>query len=230
MTRIARTFTAINWKYAIGEVVLIVVGILIALAAAGWNDRRILHEQELAMLAELRGGLQQDLVAIENALDNVRSAEQQLVSLQEILANPRPYDPSMDELFGAVYGTRIIFLNTTTYETLKSIGLQIISDDQLRLTIVRLFNESYEVMQMNNDIDIAINLDLIRPYYLQNFHTLSFTRSATPIDYHALIVDSYYHNIVDYRLVVLRSNRLTSYTRIIGEVREALAMLDDELG
>ncbi len=48
--------TTVNWKYAIGEVVLIVVGILIALAAADWNDRRVLREEELALLEELRTG------------------------------------------------------------------------------------------------------------------------------------------------------------------------------
>ena len=34
MTRLNRVVTAVNWKYAVGEVLLIVVGILIALAAA----------------------------------------------------------------------------------------------------------------------------------------------------------------------------------------------------
>ena len=159
MTRLNRIMTTVNWKYAIGEVVLIVVGILIALAAADWNDRRVLREEELALLEELRTGLLQDLVAVESALEQVLGAERQLMSLQELLANPRPYDSSMDALFGAVYGNRIIFLNTATYETLKSVGLQTVTNDNLRLRIAKLFNHSYTVMQMNNEIDMEINYD-----------------------------------------------------------------------
>ena len=230
MTRITRLFTATNWRYAVGEVVLIVVGILIALAAADWNDRRLLRIEEVALLNELRSELRQDLVTVEAALEQVLGAEQQLMALQKIFANPRPYDPSMDELFGIVYGTRIVFLNTAAYETLKSVGLQTVSNDTLRPTIARMFNQSYELMLMNNDIDMAINLDLLRPYYLQNFRELQIGKSATPINYDALIADPSYRNIVDYRLFVLRSNRITSYTRIVEEMRELLALLDDELG
>jgi hypothetical protein len=230
MTRITRIFAATNWRYAIGEVVLIVVGILIALAAADWNDRRLLRGEELALLDELRSGLQQDLVTVEAALEQVLGAEKQLMALQEVLADPQPYDPSMDELFGVVYGTRIVFLNTATYETLKSVGLQTVSNDTLRLGIAHMFDQSYALMLMNNDIDMAINLDLLRPYYLQNFRELKIGISATPISYEALIADPYYRNIVDYRLTVLRNNRITSYTAIIDDMRDLLAMLDDELG
>ena len=229
MTRLNRIMTTVNWKYAIGEVVLIVVGILIALAAADWNDRRVLREEELALLEELRTGLLQDLVAVESALEQVLGAERQLMSLQELLANPRPYDSSMDALFGAVYGNRIIFLNTATYETLKSVGLQTVTNDNLRLRIAKLFNHSYTVMQMNNEIDMEINFELLRPYYLLNFRNLDITRSATPIDFDEVISDAYYHNVVDYRIAILRGNRITRYTVIVEEMREVLALLDDEL-
>jgi hypothetical protein len=222
MTRLSRVVTAVNWRYAIGEVVLIVVGILIALAFADWNDRRVERGHELEMLGELRNGLELDLATIE--------AEQQLISLQQLLANPRPYDPSMDELFGVVYGTRIIFLNTAPYESLKSAGLQMISSDELRLSIARLYSELYEILLINNDIDMGITLETFRPYYLQNFRNLRFKQSATPIDYETIINDPYYHNIVDYRLVVMRANRIKSYTRSIDEIREVLAMLEEELG
>ena len=38
MSRVSRIVTAVNWRYAVGEVLLIVVGILIALAVADWNE------------------------------------------------------------------------------------------------------------------------------------------------------------------------------------------------
>jgi hypothetical protein len=85
-------------------------------------------------------------------------------------------------------------------------------------------------MLLNNDIDMKITLDIIRPFYLRNFRDIEFKLSATPIDYDVIFNDPYYRNIVDYRLIVLRSNRITSYTRIIDEIRDVLAMLEKELG
>ncbi len=230
MTRLSRVVTAVNWHYAVGEVVLIVAGILIALALADWNDRRLERIDELEMLTELRDGLEKDLVTIETGLEVVLEAEQRLQSLQELLADPQPYDSSMDALFGAVYGTRIVFLDTASFETLKSSGLQTISNDALRARIAQLFSESYEIMKMNNDIDMAINLDLIRSFYLQHFHDLDMTRSATPIDYDQLVADTYYRNLVDYRLMVLQGNRVHRYALVVDEIREVLAMLNTELG
>lgn len=229
MSRVSRIVTAVNWRYAVGEVVLIVVGILIALTVADWNERRIERNQELAMPGELRTALEQDLVAIEDALDEVLKAEQQLQSLQQLLAHPRPYDPTMDELFGAVYGTRIIFLNTASHESLRFSGLQTISNDKLRLSIAHLLSEFCELMVLNNEIDLEINLDLMRPYYLQNFRDLQIKKSATPIDYAAVINDPYYRNIVDYQLFVLRSNRISNYSEIIDKISDVVALLDDEL-
>jgi len=229
MTRLSRVVTAVNWRYAIGEVVLIIAGILIALAVADWNDRRVERVYELAMLEELRNGVAQDLATIETELDDIHAAEHQLISLQQLLDNPRPYDPSMDELFGAVYGTRIIFLNTAPYENLKSTGLQAITNNGLRSAIAHLFTVSYATMLINNDVDMKITLDTFRPYYLRNFREIQFNLSATPIDFEAIIGDPFYRNIVDYRLTVMRANRIRSYTKIVDEMHAVLDLLDAEL-
>ena len=89
--------------------------------------------------------------------------------------------------------------------------------------------ESYEIMLLNNDIDMEINLGVMRPYYLQNFRDLQFKHSATPIKYEALVNDPYYRNIVDYRLFVIQSNRIRNYTEITEKISKVVAMLDDEL-
>jgi hypothetical protein len=226
---LARISRSVNWRHAIGELLLIIVGILIALAVADWNEKRLLREQEKSLLVELRTELGQDLEAIDSALAEALSAERQLLALAEGLRARKPYEPSMDTLFGAVYGTRIIFLNSAAHEALASVGLQIVSDNDLRLRIARLFSEQYKVMNMNNDIDMDMNLEVFRPYYLHNFRDLRFKQSATPINYDRLVDDPYYANIVDYRRIVLRANRITSYTVAVTEIGELLALLDEYL-
>ena len=78
----------------------------------------------------------------------------------------------MDELFGAVYGLRSANLNTTPYETLKAISLQQISKPALRLGIVRVYDHFYERILNENEVDLSVNSDLMRLYYLQHFRGL----------------------------------------------------------
>ncbi|MBT8182134.1 MAG: hypothetical protein KJO53_11155, partial [Eudoraea sp.] len=40
-------------RYAIGEIVLVVIGILIALQINNWNEDNKLHKRELTLLSEL---------------------------------------------------------------------------------------------------------------------------------------------------------------------------------
>jgi hypothetical protein len=48
--RVSRLVSAPNWRYAVGEVVLIVVGVTIGLAASSWYEGRQERRDELLVL------------------------------------------------------------------------------------------------------------------------------------------------------------------------------------
>lgn len=221
---------AVNWRHALGEVVLIVIGILIALAISDWNDRRIQRTEELALLGEIRTALSADVQTLEALLGQVRDGAARIEQLLDTLDARPPYTPEMDALFGAAYGIRTSNLNTTAYETIKSVGLRHISNPELRSQIVKVYDHYYERLFAEYGVDQATTLELMRPYYLANFKDLAFSRSATPMDYAAVINDPWYRNVVDYRLKIFQTNQLDSHPKVIAEIRTALAMLDEELG
>ena len=74
LSRPSKIVTALNWRYALGELVLIVLGILIALAISDWNDRRIQQAQERALLGEVRTALRADLAELEQRLASLQEA------------------------------------------------------------------------------------------------------------------------------------------------------------
>ena len=51
------------FKYAIGEIVLVVLGILIALYINNWNEERKNEEKQLSLLANLKNDLDKDILA-----------------------------------------------------------------------------------------------------------------------------------------------------------------------
>ena len=51
-------------KYAIGEIILVVIGILIALQINNWNEKSKLKNEEIKLLKEMRSALISDLSLI----------------------------------------------------------------------------------------------------------------------------------------------------------------------
>lgn len=227
--RVSRVLRAINLRYALGELALIVAGILIALAISDWHDRRLQRANELSLLAEIRTALQADVAALELDLQRWHEMATQIEALVDVLEARPPYDPSMDALFGAVYGQRLTNLNTAAYESLNSVGLQMVSDPALRLGIARVFDHQYERLHTLNEVESQITFGVMRPYYLENFSGLVFLESATPVDYDALVADTYFRNIVDYRLITIKTNQLAVYAEAIEDIRRVLALLHQEL-
>lgn len=226
---VSRVVRAINLRYALGELALIVAGILIALAISDWHDRRLQRANELSLLAEIRTALRTDVAALELDLRRWQETAAQIEALVDVLDATPPYDPAMDALFGALYGQRLTNLNMAAYESLKSAGLQLVSNQELRLGIARVFDHQYERLHMLNDVESQITFGVMRPYYLANFSDIEFLNSATPVDYEAVVADTYYRNIVDYRLVTINANQLAIYAEAITDIRRVLELLDREL-
>ena len=229
LPRSSKIVNALNWRYALGELFLIVLGILIALAISDWNDRRIQQAQERALLGEVRTALKADLLEFEDRLARLRETAPLIEELSRQLKSGVPYEPAMDRLFGAAYGVFGVNLNSTAYDSLKSNGLQSISNFELRQGIARIYDHHYERVGVQDGIDVGVTLGVMRPYYLENFRDLHFLQSATPIDYGLVVSDTYFHNIVDDRLEVLRNNQLSSYPEVIGDIEGVLALLEREL-
>jgi hypothetical protein len=61
--------TAKYLKYAVGEIVLVVIGILLALSINNWNQQRILEKQSLQVLLNLREEINESKTELEVATE-----------------------------------------------------------------------------------------------------------------------------------------------------------------
>lgn len=215
--------------YAIGEIVLVVIGILIALGVAEWNSQRKTGDTEMRLLGQLDKAIKQDVVLLEKEIEKTEKAIAKLVQLDSLLDLPVPErSEELNALFGTVYGLKAVRLNNALYEDLKATVLLVVKDEALRSKIIKVYEDDHGQVEWLTTGEWSIN-DVNRPYYLTNFRSIRFSEYADPIDLEAIWNDPYYKNIVNYRLVTLRSNQMTVYNRTLKDMSELLSSVEESL-
>ncbi len=140
-------------KYAIGEIILVVIGILIALQINNWNEERKESKLELEILSGLSSDLTNNKVKITNMISRDSII---IVGNQYILSLLKDYNSSFhDSLqfsFGNINRYDVFFPQGMAYESLKSKGFHIIKNDSLRTDIIELYDETYFINSHIRDL------------------------------------------------------------------------------
>jgi len=132
--------TSKYFKYAIGEIVLVVIGILIALAINNWNQERLLKIRQIEILEDFIETLEVDRNTFEQSIKKGEKATGSIEIILNHLNADLPYADSLKFHFGSITDTWGVRVNRSIYESLKSEGLAIISNKELREAIVRLYD------------------------------------------------------------------------------------------
>jgi len=136
--------------YAIGEIVLVVIGILIALSINNWNNNKAERRLENDILKEILVNLEADIQNIEiKANENNRFAKHnQLV--YEHLKNKTQLTDSLKYYYSYLWGFGNFQPIKVGYENLKSRGLSIIKNGTLRKEISELYEYKYYYLVEDN--------------------------------------------------------------------------------
>lgn len=124
--------------YALGEIFLVTIGILIALSINTWNEDRKEKIYERKMLLELMEDMQLDTAFMHIQLRRIENFERSLDALEKPLLSWDELKDVDPQLFGGVY----FIQNTKALETIKSGNIQIPFDDQLRKQINSHYHNS----------------------------------------------------------------------------------------
>lgn len=218
-----------DWFAVALEVVIVVAGVLIALAANDWAAARQAQRVETESLRELRSALSNDLATIRALLDYHTGATVSAQLLREHLRVGGPYTDSLDAHFGRVLGaTSGAFVDDAAYETLKQRGLETIGDDSLRVAIGRLYGVTYPLLTNYQDFSLRFLEQQQIPFYNVHFADTRFAVTATPVDYDALATSTEFASILDWLVV----NNTIIVERLLGlesDVMGLIEQLDDIL-
>ena len=135
--------TANYIKYAIGEIFLVVIGILIALQINNWNENRKAEKIEHTYLIRLKNDLAKDTLYLENKKQYLRNERAKIYEFVHQLYDVQKTEEEFKQLyFSQSFVTESLVLQTSTYEELKNTGLSnIFQNDSLKIEILDLYRE-----------------------------------------------------------------------------------------
>ena len=218
-------------RYAIGEIFLVVIGILIALQINNWNENRKERILEKQILTDIKKSLTADL---KNQLGpNKEQLEKDLSNINTLIKtyqNNWQHQDSLKSKYRSLMYSKAFKWEVTAYKNLENEGLDIISDQELKEKILRLYNMSYPEMETFIGNFSKNLMEFYRPDMRLNF---SFQYEGennyyTPLDYEALLNNPVFMNtLLSARINFQNIFNHTNYT--ILQVNAVIKSIEKEL-
>src|SRR5210317_1476581 len=115
--------------YAIGEIVLVVIGILIALQINNWNEERRDRIIEQKVLEGLAKNLEMNIERFEKRLNNIQMYSKSGEIILSIIENKREETDTLRQHWNpALINGSGEIITIAGYEALKNVGFEIISN------------------------------------------------------------------------------------------------------
>ncbi|MDP5231419.1 MAG: DUF6090 family protein [Cellulophaga sp.] len=154
------------FKYAIGEIILVVIGILIALQINNWNEDKADQKKEINYLKSIKNEMESNLQSVkieEQRILNFIKREEVLI---KIMSSPEAIDSTSDKtifkFYHDIYNNDVV-TNIETgaiNEIISSGGLQYIKNDSIRKLIASWDTKTKLVkLQEDNLKESSIKID-----------------------------------------------------------------------
>ena len=184
--------------YAIGEIVLVVIGILIALTINNWNEQRKTHQQELLLLSQLQLDVNSNLNEVVE-LNNRLYINKQGIDSLIVRLNKKHYD-IMVPIFLSQALRKSDFNNASSgYNLIQSGKASLISDEAVLKPVLSLYENDFpDIIARQNDMKESIDFiqsNFVNKLFVKADNKLNlkfneFDEVATdlfvPIDYYSL--------------------------------------------
>ena len=184
--------------YAIGEIILVVIGILIALSINNWNENRKESNLELEILSGLYNDIANNKIKIDNMISRdsiIVTGNQHILSL--LKDDNSTFNDSLQFSFGNINRYDVFFPQQMAYETLKSKGLYTIKNDSLRTQIIELYDETYFINSHIRDLKSEIYTNTNSILNKRLFTTKDINHKI-PNNYNDLKLDSEFLNTLSH--------------------------------
>ncbi len=217
-------------KYAIGEIVLVVIGILIALQINNWNQNRINKNEEKYIIAKLHKDFKENKKQLEEYIINLQIEMNAHVELMNLIGESKDelLKHNLDSLFYESFGSiELAFADNTLKNIMQSGRLNLLKNENITLLLYK-WNELSEIRKIRiNKLDDWAN-DKFVPYLLSkiSFKEMDAVsnfkwagKSKIKPDYYPLFQEVEFENYLD--------NSLWYHQQILERCEETEKLIDE---
>ena len=222
--------TAKYFKYALGEIILVMIGILLALQVNNWNQNRLEQNEEKEVIAKLHSDFKENKKILKeflSAVNNQMNAQEILMSLigaskQEL------YKHNLDSIFYISFGaSEMAFADNTIKNIMQSGKLNLLKNGKITDLLYK-WNTLSEIRKTRmTKMDNWANDKLI-PYLLPkiSFKQMDMTSnypwagiSKVKPDYYPLFQEITFENYLD--------NNIWYYQQVKERCEETDELIDE---
>ena len=216
-------------SYAIGEIVLVVVGILIALSINNWNEEQKERVKEREVLEDIMNNLNRNNELIRNSLVSINKMDKSSDIVMSVIRNKKQYSDTLDShFFESTRSGGLLFpLSTEGYESLKNVGFDIIRSRALKDKILEIFEISYKTIKQRTQFANAKSVESSN--YISTLFRSELRDRFIPMNYDQLLNNARYYSF----LVDLKENQRAFYISTVldclSESEELIQLIKKEL-
>ncbi len=231
MKRILSTLKE-KWPEYFLEILVLIIGIYGAFELANYGENRNRKRAELEILKGCKTELMTDLAEINFNVDELRKSQYALSLILEILENDGSYHDSLAFHFNYTILPLHFVHSTSSFETAKSRGLDIISNTDIRNKLIAVYDSQYDFFlkaEQEELAEVQHNMRYILPGRFESGYNFlgkdTFEGSMTPLDFESLKTDQEYRYFIK-----TQSNRTRSYIGYFYEnLRKSVASMIKDL-
>ena len=217
-------------KYAIGEIVLVVIGILIALQINNWNEDQKRKALEKNMLENVVENLEQNCDKLKSRIQSISFYRKSGSVIISAIENKLIDQDSLENYFHtALMNTSGIGLSETGYNVIKNNGFGIIRNQALKKEMMVFFEETQPHLKTNlswGTVDMADRERFIDENFIQLPNEKGITYK--PFDLESLLNNHYFIALV-HKTDAQRSWFSIIMERHLKESQRMLEMIKIEL-
>jgi len=212
-------------KYAIGEILLVMIGILLALQVNNWNESKKQKNFANKILNAIAISIKKNIAYYEFVIDYNEDGNQSAEIILNHLDKNLSYHDSLDIHFSHAiqYSTPII--RNAGYESLKSYGLSIIENDSI-LEALEVYNDGFiESLVLRQEYYFS---NTVLPVLTELFETVAIRSDMKPFDYDELKNSRKYQSILN-TSIANRNDQNKWYKLWLQAIKNIEKMIDEEL-
>lgn len=213
--------------YALGEILLVMIGILLALQVNNWNEWRKDRKKENILLQDLAKNLEFNIQTLKDDIEFLSQKDNSTKIIIKALNNKVEYSDTLNRHFHEAWiPKQDLFLSNIGYQALKDAGINIVTNKELANKILTLFEVTMPKILATNSLTNK-GTESFDNHIVQNF-TFVEGVGQIPNDYESLFSDHFYISWIkayqDGRIALIKTDK-----ELIKEFEKVLGVIKNEL-